>query len=47
MEGLFENRALLFMLGATQVVTFVAASGQSPDLNEVRVGMLCILARLW
>ena len=35
MEGLFENRALLFMLGATQVVTFVAASGQSPDLNEV------------
>ena len=36
MEGLFENKALLVMLGGTQVVTFVAASGQSPDLNEVR-----------
>ena len=36
MEGLFENKALLIMLGGTQVVTFVAASGQSPDLNEVR-----------
>jgi hypothetical protein len=36
MEGLFENKALLIMLGGTQVVTFLAASGQSPDLNEVR-----------
>ena len=36
MEGLFENKALLVMLGGTQLVTFVAASGQSPDLNEVR-----------
>jgi hypothetical protein len=35
MEGLFENKALLIMLGGTQCVTFLAASGQSPDLNEV------------
>lgn len=38
MQGLFENKALLIMLGGTQLVTFAAASGQSPDLNEVRAG---------
>lgn len=35
MEGLFENRALLMMLGGTQLGTFVCASCAFADLNEV------------
>ena len=43
MEGLFENRALLLMLGGTQIGTFVCASCAFADLNEVRTA--CLLPR--
>jgi cation-transporting ATPase 13A1 len=35
MEGLFENRPLLYALSAAQVTILVAAAGLMPDLNEL------------
>ena len=36
MQGLFENKGLLIMLGTALAATFLAASCVLPPLNEVR-----------